>query len=329
GQGCRHGLQRPGWPGQVPADQQPAPPGVRTDGGSPPEEDRIEHIDPMDVVITFKGSEGQTAVEYAFALLPEEFGAFRSQTGAYTTLDIDVRLYTPEWEEVAAAGEEARRIETVPQVRIRGIPLFVDATRLEVEPGTYILTTMLTDPETGKRATADEVVELPDYRGDELMVSNILPAAQITEVGPGREGRFIRGDLEVLPLPGRALQADQPLFIYYEVYNLSRDGFGATEYRVDYTIVEAPESGALMSRLFQGIENIVTSRNRRSQISSSVTGRGITPDMGSYLEIDLGDLKPETYELLLTVTDLNTGQSQTSSLIFRTLPGLGERGRHP
>jgi len=294
-----------------------------------PEEDRIEHIDPMDVVITFKGSDGQTAVEYAFALLPEEFGAFRSQTGAYTTLDIDVRLFTPGWVEVAATGAEARRIEVVPQVRIRGIPLFVDATRLEVEPGTYILTTMLTDPETGKRATADERVELPDYSGDELMVSNILPAAQITEVGPGREGRFIRGNLEVLPLPGRALQTDQPLFIYYEVYNLSRDGFGATEYRVDYTISEAPEGGALLTRLFQGIQSIVTSRSRRAQVSSSVTGRGINPDMGSYLEIGLGDLKPKTYELLLTVTDLHTGTSVSTSLIFRTLPGPGSRGRQP
>ncbi len=294
-----------------------------------PEEDRIEHIDPMDIVITFKGSGGRTAVEYAFALLPEEFGAFRSMTGAYTTLDIDVRVFTPEWIEVASTGEGARRIETVPQIRIRGIPLFVDATRLEVEPGTYILTTMLTDPETGKRATADERVEIPDYSGNELMVSNILPAAQITQVGPGREGRFIRGDLEVLPLPGRALQTDQPLFIYYEMYNLSRDEFGATEYRVDYAIAEAPEGQALMTRLFQGLQSIVTGRRRRAQISSSITGRGIHSDVNAYLEIDLGALKPETYELLLTVTDLHTNESRSSSLIFRTLPGRSAGGRHP
>ncbi|MCL7958723.1 MAG: GWxTD domain-containing protein [marine benthic group bacterium] len=294
-----------------------------------PEEDRIEYIDPMDVVITFRGEGGKTAVEYAFALLPDEFGAFRSLAGAWTTLDIDVRMFTPAWREVASEGEKARRIETVPQVTIRGIPLFVDATRLEVDPGSHILTTMLTDPETGRRATAEERLEVPDYSGDGLMVSNILPAARITEVGPGLEGRFIRGELEVLPLPGRALQADQPLFIYYEAYNLSMDAFGATSYRIDYAVREAPEGRALMTRLFQGISSIVTGRRGRVQIGSSVTRQGIRRDLASYLEIDVSDLKPTTWELELTVTDLHTGEEQSSILVFRTLPGRDDQDRQP
>ncbi len=294
-----------------------------------PEEDKIEYIDLMDVAITFRGSDGLTAVEYAFALLPEEFGSFRSLTGAWTTLDVDVRLFTPGWHEVTSTGDAARRIEVVPQVRIRGIPLFVDATRLEVEPGEYILATMLTDPETGRRAGSEEQIEVPDYSGDELMVSNILPAALITEVGPGREGRFIRGDLEVLPLPGRALQADQPLFIYYEAYNLSKDEFGATDYQVEYAISQAPEGQALMTRLFQGIRSIVTGRRGRVRIASSVTRQGISTDMASYLEIDLSDLRAETWELRLTITDLHTGVSRSSSLIFRTLPIRNEQDRQP
>jgi hypothetical protein len=196
----------------------------------------------------------------------------------------------------------------------------VDATRLEVEPGEYILTTMLTDPETGRRATAEERLELPDYRGEELMVSNILPAVAISEVGPGREGRFVRGDLEVLPLPGRALQSNQPLFIYYEVYNLSRDEFGATEYQVEYAIREAPEGRALMTRLFQGLQSIVTGRRGRIQISSSITRRGIRPDLASYLEIDVSELRSTTWELELTITDLHTGEARSSILVFRTLP---------
>lgn len=286
-----------------------------------PEEEKIEVIDPMDSVVTFKGEEGKTAVEYAFALLPDEFSSFRSVTGAYATIDVEVKLFTESWQEVAGAGEKSRRLETIPQVRIRNIPLFVDATRLEVEPGTYRLTTMLMDPETGKRATAEEIVDIPDYSGNELIVSNILPAARITEVGSGRTGTFIRGDLEVLPLPGRALQADQHLFIYYEVYNLKKDEYGATEYQVEYSVAEAPEGRALTTRLFHGLKSLVGAGRRRAVISSSTTGSGISNDMHSYLEIDLGGLSPQTYELVLTVTDALTGRSSSSSLIFRTLPG--------
>lgn len=288
-----------------------------------PEEDKIERIDPMDSVVTFRGEEGRTIVEYAFALLPDEFGAFRSVTGAYATLDVEVNLFTEQWELIAGEDQEARRLETIPQVQIRGIPLFVDATRMEVAPGTYRLTTLLMDPESGKRATAEEIVELPDFSGDELIVSNILPAASITQVGPGRSGTFIRGELEVLPLPGRVMQTDQPLFIYYEVYNLTKDQFGSTQYQIEYAVQEAPEERTLTSRLYHGLRALMGRGRGRTGVASTVTQSGISDDLRSYLEIDVSSLPPRTYILTLTVTDLVSGEKNSSTLIFRTLPPVG------
>lgn len=284
------------------------------------EEEKIEIIDPMDSVVTFKGSDGKTLVEYAFALLPDEFGAFRSVTGSYATIDVEVNLYSETWDLVAETSEKSRRLRTIPQIQINGIPLFVDVTRMEVAPGTYRLTTMLLDPETGKRATAEEIVDLPDYSGSDLMVSNILPAVMITQVGPGRTGTFIRNDLEVLPLPGRVLQADQPLFIYYEIYNLTKDQFGGTDYEVAYSVAEAPQNQALATRLFQGLASLVGAGKKRAIITSSVSSGGISNDVYTYLEIDLSGLQPMTYEVTLTVTDTLTGKTATSVLLFRTLP---------
>jgi len=289
------------------------------------EEDRIEMIDPMDSVMTFRGEGGQTAVEYAFALLPDEFGSFRSLTGQYATVDVEVNLFTEEWELAAGVGDRLRRLETIPQVSIRGIPLFVDATRMEVAPGTYLLTTLLIDPETGKRARAEEIVELPDYSGDALMMSNILPAAYIGQADETSRPGFIRGDLEVLPLPGRAIQADQALFIYYEVYNLTMDAYGATEYQVEYLVKEAPESRRLATRLFHTVQSFLGRGRRLTGVASSVTRTGIRPDLSSYLEIDVSQLEPKTYILELHVTDLNNGEKTSGSLLFRTLPPLPVR----
>jgi GWxTD domain-containing protein len=285
-----------------------------------PEEDKIELIDPMDSVVTFRGENGATAVEYSFALIPDEFGAFRSITGAYATVDVEVKLFTEDWTPVAQTGEKARRLQTIPQVQIRGIPLFVDATRMEVDPGTYRLTTFLLDPESGRRATAEEIIELPDYSGDQLMVSGILPAARIQEVGPGRTGRFIRGEMEVLPLPGRALQVDQPLFIYYEIYNLTKDPIGATDYEIAYSVAEAPEDRALVSRLFQGLASLVGRGRQRAVLTSTVPRTGIREQESAYLEIGLNELPADTYIIEMTVTDKLSGQTASSALYFRTLP---------
>jgi GWxTD domain-containing protein len=284
------------------------------------EEEKIVMVDPMDGVFTFRGTAGKTAVEYAFALLPDEFGAFRSVTGVYATLDVDVRVYTPQWEEVARAGEGAKRLQTVPQVTIRGLPLFVDATRLEVAPGDYRIATLLLDPGSGRRATAEELVDVPDYSGSALQVSDILPAASIREVPRGTEGRFVRGNLEVLPLPGRALQSDQPLFIYYEVYNLTKDPIGATDYEVSYAVGEAADEEGLGARLFQGLKSLVGAGRRRSVLTARVERNGITTDSGEYLQIDMSAVPAGTWLLELTVTDRQTGQSTSRRLLFRTLP---------
>ncbi len=283
-------------------------------------EDVIQYVDPADGVFSFRGAGGKTVVEYAFALLPDDFGQFRSVTGDYATIDVDVVIYTPEWEEVARAGDKARRLQTVPQVTVRGIPLFVDATRLEVAPGPYRIATLLLDPVSGRRGAAEEIVEVPDYSGLELNVSDILPAATIREVPRGTEGRFVRGNLEVLPLPGRALQTDQPLYIYYEVYNLAKDAFGATDYEVAYAVAEAPDEGGLGSRLFQGLKSLVGMGQRRSVLTARTERSGIESTSREWLQVDMSEVPAGTYLLELTITDRLTGQSTGQRLLFRTLP---------
>ncbi len=289
------------------------------------EEEKIETFVPLQSAVTFRGTGGKTVLEYAIGLLPDDFGMFRSPTGPYSYVDVQMELFTPDWQPVADAGSQVRSLPTTPQITIRGNPLFVHATRLEVEPGDYVLSTLLVDPEAGRQATADEEVTLPDYSGERLMLSDILPAARITEVVAGTRGRFVRGNLEVLPLPGRTLGSDQPLFVYFEIYNLTRDAVGATQYRVRYSVVESSESGALLSRLYQGLRSLIGWGQRRAVISSEFVRSGIRRDVFPHLEVDMSVSPAGLYELRVEVTDLVSGQRATSSMTFRTLPPAPER----
>ncbi len=283
------------------------------------EEDRIPRMRPLQSLATFRGEAGQTRLEYAYALLPEDFGAFRSPTGAYAQVDVAMQLYTPDWIPVVGATEPARRIETVPQMRINGVPLFVDATRILADPGTYLLTTQLLEPGTGARAAVEEEVELPDYSGEGLMLSDIMPAAAVQEVGRGREGRFVKGEYEVLPLPGSTIYRDQPLYIYYEIYNLTKDEFGATDYTIEYSVIEAPEDESLTRMLWRGIRNLVRPVSGLAGLSSRVEQNGIQAEVPAWLEIDMQLAPPGTYELQLVVNDRLTGSSASNTLRFRSV----------
>jgi GWxTD domain-containing protein len=286
------------------------------------EEDRIVTFDPLQSAVTFRGENGKTRLEYSIGILPDDFGIFRSPTGAYSYIDLQMELYKSDWRPVTDAVDKVSNLPTTPQITIRGNPLFVHAAQLEVEPGEYILSTLLVDPEAGKQATADEPVVFPDYSGDHLMLSEIMPAARITEITPGRRGRFVKGTLEVLPLPGRTLGAGQPLFVYFEIYNLTKDAIGATDYTVKYAVAESSDDTALLTRLYQGIRSLVGWGERRAEISSEVTLSGIQKDVFTHLEVDMSRSKPGVYEMLVEVTDRLSGSTARSTVIFRTLPAL-------
>jgi len=284
------------------------------------EEEKIDTFSPLQIAAAFRGEENRTVLEYAIGLTPDDFGLFQSFTGEYATIDVRMQLLTPGWIPVAGAVDSVQNLPTTTFVEAFWNTFFVHGTRLEAPPGEYVFSTYILDPVTGRRSVAEENVVLPDFRGSELMVSGILPAARIAPAGRGCPARFVRGDLEVIPLPGRTLGTTEPLFIYFEVYNLSRDSVGATHYRVEYSVAESDEGIDPLTRITGRLLDLVGLGGRRAVLSSETETFGIRPDLETWLEIDMSRLGFGIFDLIVTVTDLNTNRQASSSLTFRTIP---------
>jgi GWxTD domain-containing protein len=283
------------------------------------EEDRIEDLHSIESIACFRGQGGRTRLEYSYGLPPDNIG-ITDKTPLTRMLSASIGLYTPEWIRVDDV-EEQHALAGMRKIHVGGIPFQIDALQLQAPPGTYRLTSLLRDPVAGRQASADEVVDLPDFTGEMLMISDILPAALVRPKGVDSPLRFIRGNLEVLPLPGRVIPSDQPLFVYYEIYNLRRDTIGSTEWEIRYSVAEAPEAQGLVTRLYQGLKSLIGAGRRLAIITNAHRSLGIQPDIETYLEIDLSTLPVGIYELTVTAIDLVSSQNASSSLIFRTIPG--------
>ncbi len=284
-----------------------------------PEEEKIDTFAPLQIATTFRGAGGRTVLEYAIGLTPDDFGPFRSFTGEYATINVRMQLYTPDWRPVAGAVDSVQNLPTTTFVEAFWNEFFVHGTRLEAAPGEYLFTTLILDPVTGLRSSAEETVTLPSYAGSELMVSGILPAVRIAPAGAASPPRFVRGDLEVIPLPGRTVGTTQPLFIYFEIYNLVRDSVGATHYRVAYSVAESETGIDPLARITSRLLDVIGLGGRRAMLSSDTETRGIQRDVNSWLEIDMSRLSFGIYDLIITVTDLNTGAEVCSNLTFSTI----------
>ena len=147
-----------------------------------------------------------------------------------------------------------------------------------------------------------EVIVEP-YGGQGLQISDLQLAWRI-ERRPTKS-RFSKGEISVIPMPTRTYGRGQSVSIYYELYNLARDEFGQTRYRVSYTITseDAPGIAGIISSLFRWREG------KREELSVTYEQQGTDAQEAEYVELKLDNRPAGKYQLKVTVTDVNAGET--------------------
>lgn len=180
--------------------------------------------------------------------------------------------------------------------------LWVDQVTTQVAPGPYFLAVRVTDPASGRLQIYRQLVEVEAYHAPTLMLSDLVVAGKIATLETRAEGKFIRDDLEVVPLPSHVFSPEQPVYLYYEVYNLARDDAGQTHYRVDYAVRGNKNAGA---RLLKGIGKLLGVSERREGVLISYEHRGHSETEPVYVALDVAAKPGQKLAIGATVTDLN------------------------
>ncbi len=192
--------------------------------------------------------------------------------------------------------------------------LWVDQVTTQVEPGPYFFAVRVTDPASGRLQIYRQLVEVEAYDARTLMLSDLVVAGKIATLETHAEGKFIRDDLEVVPLPSHTFAPKQPVYLYYEVYNLARDDAGQTHYRVDYTVRGNKNAGA---RSLKGIGKLLGVSERREGVQISYEHRGHSETELVYVALDVAAKPGQKLAIGATVTDLNrTGRPATTKDIW-------------
>jgi hypothetical protein len=135
-------------------------------------------------------------------------------------------------------------------------------------------------------------------------MSDLVLSAGIAE--SGRVNRFQRYGHTILPLPPRRFLRNQPLYLYFETYNLQREDAGLMSFRVDYTIRSERLDRGAIERFFGGLRGLVGIEEEPGLVTLSFErsiphpSRGVWPE---YLSFDTSALAPGVYTLEVEITD--------------------------
>lgn len=182
--------------------------------------------------------------------------------------------------------------------------------RVSAPPGRYRMSVQVIDTASGRSQVYEQRVVLPSFARGYLRLSGIQLAASIQ---PAEDDRFRKGDIQVVPNPTRTYLRGQSVFIYYEVYNLKRDEFGATRYRVSYEMRSAL-SESIGARIRSGIGKLLNVRQHdQASISIEYAHIGNRADDQGYVELDMAASDPGEKFLRVTVTDEVSEQTTTGT----------------
>lgn len=255
-------------------------------------------------VASFKGSDGNTDVYVNYAIPitdaydpSDEFIDITANAGMFVVADNRDILV-----------ERRRTIYGLPTtqvVRFDESNLWVDTEHMTTPPGEHEVSVEFETAGGGTVAVQRRSVDVHDFSGDRLAMSDILLSYRIEESFDGQAvsgSDILRQGLSIQPAPWTVFGTDQPIYIYFEVYNLLPDAEGVSRYEVEAELTPR-ESGSRVGRALSGLFG-----GGGDGVSTGVPISVEAVDDGQYLILDAVNLESGLYTLKVTITDQVAGR---------------------
>ena len=267
----------------------------------------------------FKDIQGRTRLEVYYGVPTSELNMIRYGDGLKARVDLGIAMFDDQWNEIAKSNE-VREFISAQQLQQAAGDIMVDLSQMLVRPGTYNFTISVTDMNSSRVGVYSNSLMIQDFSSRNLALSDIEMAGKIVESRRG--GRFYRDGVEIIPMPNRTFTTEQQIYLYYEIYNLSKDQFGTTVFQISYEIASTDESRRrnVISSAFRAIGSLVgLGRREKVEVTSDVE-YGIRATESKYLEVAFPNPSPGFYRITLTINDINNNTTAQRVQEFLVTP---------
>ena len=256
--------------------------------------DSVVSIDYPYIASAFRGEHGKTHLDIHYALPSGQFTALQREPGEFIEVEVGCSMHNKDWEIIKEEAVVQRlRAQSNPAAAVTGFCQF-DA---PPDSGYHIALHAIPLGIKGIGGYQFEY-EMPDFNEDVLAISDILPALTVTKAE--RPSVFNKNDLYIKPNPFLRFSKRHDISLYFEIYNLTLSSDNASRYSIEYELSNPGKQGGFLG---------VGKKKREAILSISSEHRDPSSAPIHYPRVDVSSIDAGEYELVVRVTDLNSGAS--------------------
>ena len=267
---------------------------------------------------SFKGVEGKADVEVAYSVPTVQLGSVEDGLGENTWLSGRIALRDKDFAYVQGMPFSMGPLDR-PASEEDNLRLNTGAFVFRAPPGEYKSAVSLQDSLSRKFGIYTSPLHISDFAADRLQLSDIKLAASI--IPSEGTGLFVRNGLHITPHPARLYSRSTPVFIYYEIYNLTRDADGRTGFSTELEIAAREPNRNFALRLLTSLGRLVTRGSDDQSTYVTFEDSGASKDEHKYTSIETTELDPGIYTLTLTITDTNSEMKASRTVDFIVVRG--------
>jgi len=156
------------------------------------------------------------------------------------------------------------------------------------------------------------------FSNTRLDISDLLIAVDISLEKKGEE-YFNRNEIYIKPYIQNEFTEQEPIYLYYEIYNLEKDNQGLTDFEQSLVISDySTEQKSVLSKLFSSITNFLgITSEQKITLKSNYKTLETNPQI--YFQLDLNNFDAGEYQIKIVIKDNLNGSEKEVDRIIKLL----------
>jgi len=269
------------------------------------------------VIAQFRGSNDSTQVEVYYGVSETQVQPSTvSRHAARFLLERGFFLFDNDWQPLHEK-RESRVLDAPfsPYSSDDEQRFVLDRFSINTRPGDYAYALEVRDRLSRHSGSSRGTVAIENFDGLSLKMSSVLLASHVSpkdsfpEAGASTVSTlYTRDGVDIIPVLRNRFTLGEPMYVYYEIYNLQsgRDGF--CKYRIDSRIEPIVHRASGLASAWRGLGRLLGWHHQKTAITSSFESGSMSNTERLYHAVEFSGAKPGTYNLTLRANDLLSGQ---------------------